>query len=72
MLGALQRTGVGGGAGVYVDNDSKESTRYVVHLSQSGLGLPEESYYRDAQRAGPGRLPRHVAAMFALVTAARG
>jgi putative endopeptidase len=27
VLGALQRTGVGGGTGVYVDTNSKESTR---------------------------------------------
>src|ERR1700680_2108963 len=49
-LGELQRTGIGGGTGVYVDTDSKDSTRYLVHLSQSGLGLPDESYYR-AERA---------------------
>ena len=47
----LQRTGVGGGTGVYVDTDSKDSTRYLLHLSQSGLGLPDESYYRDEQHA---------------------
>ena len=36
---------------LYVDTDSKDSTRYLLHLSQSGLGLPDESYYRDAQHA---------------------
>ncbi len=51
VLGALQRTGIGGGTGVYVDTDSKNSTRYLLHLSQSGLGLPDESYYRDPQHA---------------------
>ena len=50
-LGALQRTGAGGAVGFYVDNDAKEPTRYVVHLAQGGLGLPDEAYYRDAQYA---------------------
>jgi predicted metalloendopeptidase len=68
VLGSLQRTGVGGGAGVYVDTDSKDSTRYLLHLNQSGLGLPDESYYRDEQHAEIlAAYPQHIAAMFALV-----
>jgi len=68
VVGALQRTGVGGGTGAYVDTDSKDSTRYLVHLSQSGLGLPDESYYRDEQHAEIlAAYPQHIAAMFALV-----
>ena len=70
VLGALQRTGVGGGTGVYVDTDSKDSTRYLLHLSQSGLGLPDESYYRDPQHAEIlAAYPEHIARMFALVLA---
>ncbi|MGX9789133.1 M13 family metallopeptidase [Mycobacterium sp. MMS18-G62] len=68
VLGALQRAGVGGGTGVYVDTDSKDSTRYLLHLNQSGLGLPDESYYRDEQHAEIlAAYPEHIAAMFALV-----
>jgi putative endopeptidase len=68
LLGALQRTGVGGGTGLYVDTDSKDSTRYLLHLSQSGLGLPDESYYRDPQHAAIlAAYPEHIARMFALV-----
>ena len=68
VVGALQRTGVGGGTGMYVDTDSKDSTRYLVHLSQSGLGLPDESYYRDEQHAEIlAAYPQHIAAMFGLV-----
>ena len=33
--------------GSYVDTDAKDPSRYLVHLSQSGLGLPDESYYRE-------------------------
>ncbi|MCV7177706.1 M13 family metallopeptidase [Mycolicibacterium sphagni] len=68
VIGALQRTGVGGGVGLYVDTDSKNSARYLVHVSQSGLGLPDESYYRDEQHAAIlAAYPAHIAAMFALV-----
>jgi putative endopeptidase len=67
-VGALQRIGVGGGVGAYVDTDSKNSSRYLVHLSQSGLGLPDESYYRDEQHAELlAAYPDHIARMFALV-----
>lgn len=67
VLGGLQRTGIGGGAGVYVDTDSKDSTRYLLHFSQSGLGLPDESYYRDPQHAEIlAAYPKHIARMFAL------
>ena len=68
VVGGLQRTGVGGGVGLYVDTDSKDSSRYLVHVSQSGLGLPDESYYRDEQHAAIlGAYPAHIAAMLALV-----
>ena len=68
VIGALQRTGVGGGVGLYIDTDSKDSTRYLVHLSQSGIGLPDESYYRDEQHAAVlAAYPGHIARMFGLV-----
>ena len=67
-LGALQRTGVGGGVGMYVDTDSKDSTRYLVHFTQSGIGLPDESYFRDEQHARVlAAYPGHIAKMFSLV-----
>ncbi|MBJ7340073.1 M13 family metallopeptidase [Mycolicibacterium sp.] len=67
VLGGLQRTGVGGGTGLYVDTDSKDSTRYLLHLSQSGIGLPDESYYRDAQHADIlAAYPGHIARMLGL------
>jgi putative endopeptidase len=67
-IGVLQRTGAGGGVGVYVDTDAKNSTRYLVHLTQSGLGLPDESYYRDEQHAEVlAAYPAHIARMFSLV-----
>ncbi|ANE78160.1 peptidase M13 [Mycobacterium adipatum] len=73
VLGRLQRTGIGGGTGVYVDTDSKDSTRYLLHMSQSGLGLPDESYYRDAAHAEIlAAYPGHIARMLGLVHGGEG
>ena len=67
VIGALQRSGVGGGVGLYIDTDSKNSSRYLVHATQSGLGLPDESYYRDEQHAAIlAAYPAHIATMFGL------
>ncbi|MEE6179441.1 M13 family metallopeptidase [Mycobacterium sp. 050134] len=67
-VGALQRTGVGGGIGVYIDTDAKDSSRYLVYLAQSGLGLPDESYYREERHAEVlAAYPGHIARMFSLV-----
>ncbi|ANI37467.1 M13 family metallopeptidase [Mycolicibacterium vaccae] len=68
VMGSLQRTGVGGGTGLYVDTDSKNSSRYLLHLTQSGIGLPDESYFREEQHAEIlAAYPGHIAAMFGLV-----
>ncbi len=46
LQGELAREGIGGvlGAGVWIDKG--DPGRYLVHVAQSGLGLPDESYYR--------------------------
>ncbi len=73
VLGALQRTGIGGGTALYIDTDAKDSTRYLLHLTQSGIGLPDESYFRDEQHAEIlAAYPRHIAAMFAHVYGGSG
>jgi putative endopeptidase len=46
-LGRLERAGVTGAFQLYVDNDPGNPERYLVFVEQSGLGLPDESYYRD-------------------------
>ncbi|AOW91684.1 peptidase M13 [Rhodococcus sp. WMMA185] len=67
VLGKLQRTGVVGVVGHYVDTDAKNSERYLVHFSQSGLGLPDEAYYRQDDHAGIREAYlAHIAKMFAL------
>ncbi|MBY6707284.1 M13 family metallopeptidase [Rhodococcus sp. BP-241] len=72
VLGTLQRTGVGGAVAHYVDTDSKKSDRYLVHFSQSGLGLPDESYYREDEHAQVReQYAEHIGAMFALAGVTR-
>ena len=51
LLGRSEREGLAALVGAYVDTDAKDSARYLVHLTQSGLGLPDESYYREEQHA---------------------
>ncbi len=50
-LGRLERGGVGGILQAFVDNDPGDPTRYLVFLEQGGLGLPDESYYREERFA---------------------
>ncbi|MFI9405561.1 M13 family metallopeptidase [Nocardia sp. NPDC052316] len=70
LLGSLQRTGVGGAIGYYVDTDDKNSTRYIVHATQSGIGLPDESYYRQDESAEiRAEYIAHIGRMFALAAA---
>jgi endothelin-converting enzyme/putative endopeptidase len=51
FLGELERVGGGGLFGSYVDTDDRNSDRYLFNLTQGGLGLPDESYYRDEKFA---------------------
>ena len=51
FLGEFERIGGHGLFGSYVDTDDKQSDRYLFHLVQGGLGLPDESYYRDDKHA---------------------
>jgi endothelin-converting enzyme/putative endopeptidase len=51
FLGEFERIGGHGLFGSYVTTDSKNSDRYLFNLVQGGLGLPDESYYRDEKFA---------------------
>ena len=51
LTGTLTRDGVSGFVMPFVNTDDKDSTRYVVYLEQGGLGLPDESYYRESTHA---------------------
>jgi putative endopeptidase len=47
VLGRRERESRTALFGLFVSTDAKDSTRYLPHLVQSGLGLPDESYYRE-------------------------
>jgi putative endopeptidase len=51
-MGTLTRGGVDGAFHWWVNTDAKASDQYIVYLHQGGLGLPDESYYREEQFAG--------------------
>ncbi|GAA6526304.1 M13-type metalloendopeptidase [Intrasporangium sp. DVR] len=46
-LGRLHRVGVTGVLALDVSPDQRSPEDYAVYLEQAGLGLPDESYYRD-------------------------
>ncbi|MBZ4488397.1 peptidase M13 [Microbacterium sp. cx-55] len=46
LVGTLERDGVGGIIDLYIEPDPGNPTRYVPFFTQSGLSLPDESYYR--------------------------
>ena len=55
--------------GFWIDNDSKQPTKYSVYFTQSGLGLPDRSYYLDQNETSEDiRLAylEHLQAMFSL------
>jgi endothelin-converting enzyme/putative endopeptidase len=47
FLGEFERIGGHGLFGSYVDSDDRNSDRYLFNIVQGGLGLPDESYYRE-------------------------
>ena len=50
-FGKLQRSGGLSPFGLYIHNDMKNPDIYALYFYQSGLGLPDESYYRDGKYA---------------------
>lgn len=45
LLAYLHRRGIGALFGAGVDQDAKNSDRYVLHFGQDGLGMPDREYY---------------------------
>ncbi len=48
-MAALQREGLTGLVGAFVNSDAKHSDRSILYLTQGGISLPDESFYRDAK-----------------------
>ena len=66
-LGELERHGIGSFVSMWVDNDPGDPNRYVVFVEQAGIGLPDESYYRDETFAEIRTAYRtHIETMFGL------
>ena len=61
LLGAFQKYGVSGPFGFYVSQDDKNSTRYIAHIDQAGIDLPDRDYFLKSDE-------RFVKARAALVT----
>ncbi len=51
LVGALERRGGSGFFGAYVNTDDRDSERYLLNFVQGGIGLPDESYYREEKFA---------------------
>ncbi len=67
VMAELGRTGVDGVFGIGVNTDDKKSDQYIIGLSQGGLGLPDESYYRvDKFQPIRAAYVQHIARMFEL------
>ncbi|ANF32267.1 peptidase M13 [Leifsonia xyli] len=66
-IGKLERRGLGGFYQLFVDNDPGDPERYLVFLEQSGISLPDESYFRE-ERFAPVReaFVAHIQRMFEL------
>src|SRR6202167_5268746 len=47
VTGQLQRGGLSGFYGAFVDNDPGNPERYLVFFEQGGISLPDESYFRE-------------------------
>ena len=69
FLGNINPDGIGGPFNLYVGQDDKEATRYILHFLQSGLGLPDRDYYTDESERGQeiiGRYKQYLSEMLKL------
>ena len=69
-IGYLHTNGIGAGFSYEVPPDRKDSTRYLLELTQGGLGLPDRDYYfLDDERSKKLRegYRNHVRRMFELL-----
>jgi putative endopeptidase len=53
LFGELYRMGVQTPMVLFVGQDAKQATRYIVYLNQSGLGLPDREYYFKQEQGFP-------------------
>ncbi|GMU46784.1 MAG: peptidase M13 [Porticoccaceae bacterium] len=51
--------GVASPLGLWVDQDERDASRYILHLEQGGLGLPDRDYYFDTSERGQAVLTKY-------------
>ena len=69
----LEARGLGGIFGSFIYADQMDASQNILYLSQGGISLPDESYYREEQYADiRSAFLVHVSAMFNLVGIAAG
>ncbi|KND51943.1 MAG: putative endopeptidase [Parcubacteria bacterium C7867-001] len=70
LVADLHRIGVGPLFNAGIDQDAKNTTKYILHVFQDGLGMPDRDYYlkddAESKRVRNAYVP-HVAAMLALL-----
>lgn len=70
VAGYFHSFGIGPFFGLYSDQDSKNSSMVVMHLSQGGLSLPDRDYYLGKDKRSKeirDEYVKHIANMFVLV-----
>lgn len=67
VLGALERKGTPSIIGMWIGPDRGNPDRYITHIVQAGISLPDESYYREEQFASIREAHRtHIAALLSI------
>jgi len=69
FFGSSNPAGIDAPFNLYVGQDDKDATSYILHLVQSGLGLPDRDYYSDSSERGEeiiGRYKSYLADILAL------
>ena len=70
LLAQFNREGINAPYAPSIHLDNRDATRYVIDISQSGLGMPDRDYYlaNDAKlKAVRGKYREHIAKMFTLL-----
>jgi len=68
-MAETRKSGSGSIFSGYVGIDVKNSSQYIMNLSQSGLGLPDKTYYTPSDERGEtifAAYKKHIAALFVL------
>lgn len=68
FLGSSNPAGIDGPFNLYVGQDDKQATSSILHLFQSGLGLPDRDYYSDQSERGQDIIETYIAYLENILT----